>query len=170
MWPHDSRYSALPIMTDRPTVDGTLDAVILCSPVIDPLGRYHYAKGLREDCTPPAGIAERVVPMHDLYWLTEEAMAEAAPARILARGERTSLPPVLLLAHSYEDAHPLPDRDEFVRQYRKAGGQIDESIFDGEGELLAGGATKGFSLQNQFSPVAKQGLEKMTSFIRQHLG
>ena len=170
MRPHDPRYSALPTVADGPTVDGTLDAVILCSPVIDPLGRYHYAKGLREDCIPPAGIAERVVPMHDVYWLTEEAMAEAAPARILASGERTSLPPVLLLAHNYEDAHPLPDREEFVRQYRKAGGQIDESIFDGEGELLAGGATKGFSVQNQSSPAAKQGLEQMISFIRQHLG
>ena len=170
MRPHDQRYSTLPIVTDHPDVDGTIGAVILCSPVIDPLGRYHYAKGLRDDCTPPAGIAERVVAMHDLYWLTEEAMEEAAPARILARGERTSLPPVLLLAHSHEDAHPSPDREEFVRQYRKADGQIDETIFDGEGEVLAGGATKGFTIQNPSSPVAKEGLDLMTSFIRQHLG
>ena len=34
-------------------------------------------------------MAERVAPMHDMYWVTEEAMAEAAPARFLDGGERT---------------------------------------------------------------------------------
>jgi acetyl esterase len=142
-------------------VDGTLGCVILCSPVIDPLGRYLYAKGLRQDCTPPAGMAERVVPMHDQYWQTEEAMAEAAPARILARGERTALPPALCLARQYEEAHPRPDLDEFIRQYRQAGGQIDVTIFEGEGEGL---------LRNLSSPTAQQALEQMTAFIHQHLG
>ena len=169
MRPHDPRYSALPLTTKRPGVDGAVDAVILCSPVIDPLGRYHYAKGLRDDCTPPSGIAERVELMHDQYWKTEEAMAEAAPARSLARGERASLPPVLLLAHSQEDAHPKPDREEFVRQYRKAGGKISENIFEGEGGLLAGGATKGLSLREPFSLVAKEALMQMPSFVQEHV-
>ena len=80
---------ALPL-PDGASVDGTLGCVTMVSPVIDPLGRYHYAKGLRQDCTPPSGLADRVVPMHDQYWQTEEAMAEGAPARILARGERTA--------------------------------------------------------------------------------
>ena len=78
MRPEDPRYAALPFPANVAAVDGALGCVIMCSPVIDPLGRYHYAKGLREDCTPPAGFADRVVPMHDQYWLTEEAMAEAA--------------------------------------------------------------------------------------------
>ena len=136
MRPDDPRYAALSLPADAPAVDGTLGCVILCSPVIDPLGRYHYAKGLRQDCTPPEGMADRVVAMHDQYWQTEEAMAEAAPARILDRGERTALPPVLCLARSYEAAHPAPDREEFVRQYRKAGGHIDETIIEGQGEGL----------------------------------
>ena len=93
MRPHDERYASLPLSNGATEVDGTLGCVIMVSPVIDPLGRYHYAKGLRDDCTPPAGMAERVVPMHDMYWQTEEAMAEAAPGRILSGGERTQLPP-----------------------------------------------------------------------------
>ena len=112
-------------------------------------------------CTPPAGFAERVVPMHDQYWQTEEAMAEGAPARILAGGERTALPPVLCLRRTYEEGHPRPDLDEFVRQYRQAGGQIDVTIFEGEGEGL---------LRDLSSPVAQQALEQMTAFIHQHLG
>jgi acetyl esterase/lipase len=161
MRPHDPRYAALSLPTGAAAVDGTLGCVILCSPVIDPLGRYHYAKGLRQDCTPPAGMAERVVPMHDQYWQTEEAMAEAAPARILARGERTALPTVLALRRSYEESHPRPDFDEFVFQYRKAGGQIDVTIFEDEGEGL---------LRDLSSPVAQQTLEQISAFVHQHIG
>jgi len=161
MRPHDPRYAALSLPAGAAAVDGTVGCVIMVSPVIDPLGRYLYAKGLRQDCTPPAGMAERVVPMHDQYWQTEEAMAEAAPARILARGERTALPPVLCLARSYEEAHPRPDLDEFIRQYRQAGGKIDVTIFEGEGEGL---------LRNPSLPTAQQALEQMVAFIHQHLG
>jgi acetyl esterase len=160
MRPTDARYAALSLPAGTADVDGTLGCVLMISPVIDPLGRYLYAKGLRQDCTPPAGFADRVVPMHDQYWQTEEAMAEAAPARILAHGERTVMPPVLCLARSYEEAHPRPDLDEFVRQYRQAGGKIDVTIFEGEGEGL---------LRDLSSPTAQQALEQMTTFIHQHL-
>lgn len=161
MRPDDSRYAALAQPAESAAVDGTLACVILVSPVIDPLGRYRYAKGLRDDITPPEGMAERVVASHDQYWVTEEAMAEAAPARILAGGERTALPPSLFLARNYEAGHPRPDTDEFIRQYQKAGGQMDVTFFDGEGEGL---------LRDLSSEVAKQTLEQMTAFINQHIG
>ena len=161
MRPNDARYAALPAPAGATAVDGTLACVIMVSPVIDPLGRYLYAKGLRQDCTPPAGMAERVVPMHDQYWQTEEAMAEASPGRMLARGERTALPPVLCLRRTYEDGHPMPDLEEFVRQYRQASGQIELTIFEGEGEGV---------LRNLNTPTAQQALEQMTTFIHQHLG
>jgi hypothetical protein len=161
MRPQDARYAALSLLAGAAAVDGTLGCVIMVSPVIDPLGRYLYAKGLRQDCTPPAGFADRVVPMHDQYWQTEEAMAEGAPARILAGGERTAMPPVLCLARTYEAGHPRPDLDEFVRQYRQAGGKIDVTIFEGEGEGL---------LRTLSSPTAQQALEQMSAFIYQHLG
>ncbi len=161
MRPDDSRYAALPLPADAAAVDGTLGCVIMVSPVIDPLGRYHYAKGLRDDCTPPEGMAERVVANHDEYWQTEEAMAEAAPGRILAGGERTALPPVLSLRRNYEAGHPRPDFDEFVQQYRKAGGEIDVTIFEGEGSGL---------LRDLSIPIAKQALEQMSAFVHQHIG
>ena len=162
MRPHDSRYAALPLPAGAAAVDGSLGCVILCSPVIDPLGRYRYAKGLRQDCTPPDGFADRVVPMHDQYWQTEETMDEGAPARILARGERTELPPVLYLSRGYETAHPRPDLDEFVLQYRQAGGQVDLELFEGEGE--------GFLTKNLTPPAAQQALEQLIAFVRRHIG
>jgi len=161
MRPDDPRYAALSLPSDAVAVDATLGCVILVSPVIDPLGRYRYAKGLREDCVPPPGIAERVVDMHDQYWQTEEAMAEAAPAHILDSGERTALPPVLALRRDYEEAHPRPDFDEFVGKYGKAGGQIEVTIFEGEGERI---------LSDPSTPIAKQALEQMSAFIHQHIG
>ena len=161
MLPHEPRYAALSLPAGATAVDGTVGCVIMVSPVIDPLGRYLYAKGLRQDVTPPTGFADRVVPMHDQYWQTEEAMAEGAPARILARGEKTALPPTLCLRRTYEAGHPRPDLDEFVRQYRQPGGKIDLTIFEGEGEGL---------LRDLSSPTAQQALEQMSTFIHQHLG
>ncbi len=161
MRPSDARYSALSLTNGASDVDGTLGCVIMVSPVIDPLGRYHYAKGMREDIKPPESVGERTASMHDMYWVTEEAMAEAAPARALARGEKTDLPPTLCLARLYEAAHPRPDLDEFISQYRNAGGSIDVTIFEGEGEGV---------LRDLSSDVAQQALEQMTAFINQHLG
>ena len=161
MRPNDPRYASLPMSNGATEVDGTVGCVILVSPVIDPLGRYLYAKGLRPGLTPPAGMAERIPPAHESYWGTEEAMAEAAPNRMLARGERTTLPPTLCMARTYEEAHPRPDLLEFIEEYRKAGGQIDFKIFEGEGEGL---------LRDLATDVAKQALEQMTAFIQQQMG
>ena len=161
MRPHDARYAALPSPAGAGGVDGTLACVIMISPVIDPLGRYLYAKGLRSDCTPPEGVGAQWPPMHEQYWGTEEAMAEGAPARILARGEKTALPPTLTLRRAYEASHPRPDFDEFIDQYRKAGGSIDVRIFEGEGGGL---------LSDLSSQVAEQTIEEMGKFINKHLG
>ena len=161
MRPNDHRSAALPSPDGATGVDGTLACVIMVSPVIDPLGRYLYAKGLRSDCTPPPGMGERTPPMHEQYWGTEEAMAEGAPARILEGGEKTALPPTLTLRRSHEDAHPRPDFDEFISQYRKAGGQINVTIFEEEGEGI---------LSDLSSQVAGQALEEMGAFIDKHLG
>lgn len=161
MRPADPRYAALPLPAGSADVDGRLGCVILCSPVIDPLGRYQYAKGLRQDCTPPEGFGDRVIPAHDQYWKTEEAMDEAAPARALARGEQTELPPALYLSRTYEEAHPRPDLDEFVKQYRQAGGHVDLSIFE---------AGDGFLPKNVTEPAAQEAFEQLVAFVQKHLG
>ena len=67
----------------------------------------------------------------------------------------------MCLVRTYEAGHPRPDLEEFVRQYRKAGGSIDMTVFEGEGEGL---------LRDLSAPVAQQALEQMSAFIHQHLG
>src|SRR2546422_10322916 len=44
MRPFDARYGALPQPAGSPVADATVRCVIMTSPLIDPLGRYHYAK------------------------------------------------------------------------------------------------------------------------------
>ena len=46
------------------------------------------------------------------------------------------LPPTLCVARTYEASHPRPDLEEFIAQYRKAGGDIDFTVYEGEGEGL----------------------------------
>jgi 3-deoxy-D-arabino-heptulosonate 7-phosphate (DAHP) synthase len=59
-------------------------------------------------------------------------MAEGSPVLALERGERVELPPVLYLQGTHDIAHPRPDLDRFVMQYRRAGGQVELVLFEGE--------------------------------------
>jgi acetyl esterase len=157
MRPRDSRYSAQPLLSGSATVDASLRCVVMCWPVIDPLGRYHYAKKLKEGGKPYPELVDQVLPSHDQYWQTEEAMAEGSPALALERGERVELPPVLCLQGARDIAHPRADIDRFIVNYRKAGGQIQFELFEGE--------TEGFIKRNAGSLAAAQGIEKIIEFV-----
>src|SRR5207247_1236370 len=87
------------------------------------------------------GSADRVgllLPGHDQYWKTEDAMAEGSPVVALERGERVEMPPAIYLQGADDKAHPRADLDRFVTQYRKAGGQVELELFEGEAEGYIG--------------------------------
>ena len=154
MRPDDPRYAALPLAG---AADARVGCVVLCWPVIDPLARYRYAKGLRAKGQPYPEVVDRVLPCHDDYWKTEDAMAEGNPVVALERGERVELPPALYLQGTRDVAHPRADLDRFVTQYRKAGGCVDLELFDGEAE--------GFINKNPDSPAAKTALAAIVAFV-----
>src|SRR4029077_19692887 len=87
MRPSDPRYTALPLAS-APALDATVKCVIMTSPVIDPLGRYRYAKDLMAKGKTYPGAVDELLPCHDAYWKTEDSMAEGAPAGALERGEK----------------------------------------------------------------------------------
>ena len=93
MRPFDARYGALPLAGGSPAADATVRCVIMCSPVIDPIGRYNYAKELKAKGQPYPALVDEVLPCHDAYWQTEAAMAEGSPARALDQGETVQLRP-----------------------------------------------------------------------------
>jgi acetyl esterase len=138
MKPRDPKYAALPLPAGSTPgsseSDGRVRCAVLCWPVIDPLGRYHYAKKLKAGGQPYPEVVDRVLPSHDEYWRTEDAMAEGNPTRALERGEPVETPPVLYMQGTRDMAHPRPDLDRFVAQYRKAGGQLDLELLEGEAE------------------------------------
>jgi acetyl esterase/lipase len=161
MRPSDARYAALPSAKGWPAVDATVRCVIMTSPVIDPLGRYRYAKELKAKGQPYPPLVDEVLPCHDAYWKTEAAMDEGAPASALERGEKVQLPPVLYLQGTDDVAHPRPHLDRFVAAYRKAGGVVDLELFDGEGQ--------GFIMRKAGEPASNRALELIVEFVHKQI-
>ena len=161
MRPFDRRYDALPPPAGSPAADATVRCVIMCSPVIDPLGRYHYAKALKAGGPPYPPLVDEVLPCHDAYWQSEAAMADGDPALALEKGESVSLPPVLYLQGTEDLAHPRPHLDRFVAAYRRAGGSVDLELFDGEGQ--------GFIMRKAGSPASDRAIELIIEFVHKQI-
>lgn len=161
MRPRDPRYSAIPLPAMAAAIDATVRCVVLCWPVIDPLARYRYAKKLKEGGKPYPDLVDQVLPCHDQYWETEEAMREGNPVLALERGERVELPPGLYLQGTRDLAHPRPDLDRFVTQYRKAGGRVALELYEGEGQA--------FITRNSGSPNARKAIEKIIEFVHREI-
>lgn len=161
MRPRDARYSAVPLPATAAAVDATVRCVVLCWPVIDPLARYRYAKKLKEGGKPYPDLVDQVLPSHDEYWETEEAMAEGNPVLALERGERAELPPALYLQGTRDLAHPRPDLDRFVTHYRKTGGKVELELFEGEGQA--------FITRNPGSPNSRKAIEKIIEFVHREI-
>jgi acetyl esterase/lipase len=158
MRPRDARYASLPLAGG---FDASVRGAILLWPVIDPLGRYRYAKALKAGGAPYPEVVDRVLPSHDLYWQTEDAMAEGNPVMALESGEKVEMPPVLYLQATTDVAHPRPHLDRFVAAYRKAGGQVDLELYDAEGS--------GFARQTG-TPAGAKAIARMLEFIHKHVG
>ena len=145
--PHDPRYAALPLSGGQ---DASLAYVVLGWPVIDPLARYRYAK---------AGHKTPYLEAHHAYWPSVDDMGEGNPQLILERGEKVpSLPPVLLLQGSADEALPDGMADRFAAAYRKAGGTIDLAKFANEGHTFI---TKRIGSQSSLDALAR-----IKSFVR----
>ncbi len=149
-------YAALP---GPAGVDASVQCAVMCWPVIDPLGRYEYAKGLLGGEHDKQ--AKNWVESHDLFWGSAEAMAQANPTRLLERGEQAQTPPVVYLQGTADLAHPVPNRDRFIASYRKMGGKVDLHLFEGVGEA--------FITTDPNSPQAKDAVAKIIEFVHQQL-
>ncbi len=162
MKPADPTYAALPLPAGAPAVDGRVGCAVLCWPVIDPLGRYRYAKALKAGGGAYPEVVDRVLPCHDQYWGTEAAMADGSPTLALERGERVETPPVVYIQGTRDMAHPRPDLDRFVTQYRKIGGRVDLELMEGEAE--------GYIGRKPASPAVERTISRIIEFVHEHLG
>jgi acetyl esterase len=162
MKPRDPKYAALPLPSDPAgNIDGSVRCAVLCWPVIDPLGRYRYAKALKAGGQPYPEVVDRVLPSHDEYWRTEDAMAEGNPTLALERGESVETPPVIYIQGTRDMAHPRADLDRFVAQYQKIGGQVDLELIEGEAE--------GFISKKPASPAVERTISRIIEFVHKQL-
>jgi acetyl esterase/lipase len=134
-------------------------AAVLCWPVIDPLGRYRYARENQAGTLKKQ--ADNWVLCHDKYWPDEAAMAEGNPTAALERGEKVALPPVLYLQGTADVAHPAANRDRFIANYRKAGGRVELQLFEGMGEA--------FITNDPTSPSALAAIDKIIDFVHREI-
>jgi acetyl esterase/lipase len=157
MRPRDPRYASIPLTTEGQQPDASVNCVVMYCPVIDPLGRYQYAKQLKAAGPPYPQVVDLVLPLHDKYWKDEAEMAEGNPTRALERGEAAELPPALYIQGTLDQAHPRPHLDRFVAGYRKAGGHLELEMFEGEAE--------GFIVRRPDAPESFRAIEKIIDFI-----
>lgn len=165
MRPHDPRYTAIPLPAGSPAVDATVKCVIMSWPVINPIGRYRYAK---RQAAMKAEWAPDIIARHDQFWVSEENMAEGSPMLMLERGEKVALPPAIWHQGHGDMMHDYKDEDfkgsdteapRFAANYKKAGGQIELCYFDSERK------------PGQSPDLTQIGdtFERMLSFIGKHL-
>jgi acetyl esterase len=171
MRPQDPRYSAIQLAGS--TFDAKVRGVIMGAPVIDPLGRYRYAKQLKESGKPYPEFVDLVLPLHDKYWRTEDAMAEGNPVMALERGEKVELPPVLYFQDTRDIVHPRPQLERFVDLYRKAGGRVELELSEGAAYAFVPrnppkALARSFEKRDPSSPAAVRVVAKMVAFVREH--
>ncbi len=150
MRPHDPRYAAQPL-PEAPRHDAALAFVIAGWPVIDPFARYEFAKSKGN-----AGLVKN----HDNYWGSEAAQIEGNPTRILERGERVALPPLLILQGTADESMPYEIVARTAQLWRNAGGDGHCELFDGE--------PHGFAYLP--TPARERALSTIREFIARQLG
>jgi acetyl esterase/lipase len=150
MRPRDPRYAALP---GPDGFDATLDYVIACWPVLDPLARYKMAKA--------KGMDDHVAA-HHAYWHDESAQAEGNPQMMLDRGERVELPPVLVIQGTGDAILPTDMADNFAAAYRKAGGSNELRKFDGQPHT--------FITKEPAAAASREAIEAIKAFVRARTG
>ena len=138
MRPDDPRYANLPLPADLTPQSAAVQCVAMTWPVINPLSRYRHALRLRASEAPPSWIGD-IPERHDIYWGSEDAMADGNPTMAMERGEDLRTPPALWVqgrpdpVHDYNDPESdfegnEPDR--FAARYRAAGGRIEITSLD----------------------------------------
>lgn len=166
MRPQDPRYSQIALPAGEPW-DASVRCVVMLWPVINPLGRYRYAKRLLKHENKPEWV-DRIIQYHDDYWATEDNMADGSPMVALERAKPLILPPTMWVQSEHDDVHnyvdedagsSLTESDRFVSLYRAAGGEIQLVKFD---------APMMFTTVHPTLPESVQALDKIVGFVHKH--
>jgi acetyl esterase/lipase len=121
MRPRDPRYTAIPL-PEAPTLDATVAYVATRSPISDCHARYeHMVKTNRPE----------MVMKSKKYFDPWESIFEGNPALILERGEKVTLPPLLIMQGELDSNVPWQIQEKFAKAWRAGGGECELEIFKG---------------------------------------
>lgn len=149
MRPNDPRYNALKL-AEAPQLDATVNYVATRSPVSNPYERYLNAARL--------GRAEMMQHSKN-YFSPWETIHEANPQEILDRGEKVSLPPLLIMQGELDDNVRPAVQEKFANSYRAAGGDCQYELFAGCEHLWI----------DDPGPMTDRAHEMVKNFIAKHL-
>jgi acetyl esterase len=149
--PRDPRYITLPLAGS--IADASLKFAVACWPVADPLARYQV---MRESGN------TRLVAAHDAFWLSEAAMEEGNPTRLLQRNEAVDKPPMLIMQGTADNNLTEDMADRFAAAYKAVGGTITKEIFPGQPHAFIPG--------NPTAPDSVRALGMIKAFIHRICG
>jgi acetyl esterase/lipase len=121
MKPRD-RYYSVHALAEAPELDATLNYVATRSPVSNPYGRFLNAEQLGR---------EEMVQNTKLYFNPWDTIHEGNPQEILDRGEKVTLPPLLIMQGELDDNVRPAVQQKFAESYRAAGGECQYEVFSG---------------------------------------
>lgn len=147
--PVDRRYTKLSL----DGTDASLKFAITCWPVADPLKRYQVMQEIGND---------RLVAAHHAFWPSTADMEEGNPTLLLARGEQTATPPMLIMQGTADNNLTLDMASNFAYAYRKAGGSITLEMFPGQPHAFIPNAPT--------APDSVRALEMIKRFVHQQAG
>jgi len=149
MRPNDPRYNALKL-AEAPQLDATVNYVATRSPVSNPYERYLNAERL--------GRAE-MMQHSKTYFNPWDTVHEANPQEILDRGEKVTLPPLLIMQGELDDNVRPAVQEKFANSYRAAGGDCQYELFAGCEHLWI----------DDPGPMTDRAHEMVKNFIAKHL-
>ena len=121
MRPNDVRYNALKL-AEAPQLDATINYIATRSPVSNPYARFLNAESM--------GWAE-MIQNSKKYFDPWETIHEANPQEILDRGEKATLPPLLIMQGELDHNVRPAVQEQFANSYRAAGGDCRYELFAG---------------------------------------
>jgi len=104
--------------------------------------------------------SEHLIESTQGYFLGEDAIHEGNPQEMLDRGEKTELPPMLVVHGTADDNVPIQHVERFTASYKAAGGQITLEPFEGQ--------PHGFA--NEPGPQSDRMVEVVKEYIARQLG
>ena len=153
--PDDPRYGALPLDAAAAT-DARLDYVVACWPPLDPRARYRFAR--------ETGRADLVRNTEGCFG-DEAGMWEASAERVVAEGEASTLPPILIVQGTADGNIPLPMVERFAETYRAAGGHAQLELHAGQGHGFMARPGQGVGQQD----AAGRALEAVVEFVSERV-